>query len=164
MGSSPDPTERQHEEDPEVLDLPPETEERLRDFGEDHPEIQAIYVFGSRARRSASSLSDLDVALLVDPDRQLAESPFGPLAHYATKIQAAVGISEVDVVLLQPATPLLAHRVVSEGRVVFCRDESARSRFHARALVRYLDTAHLRKIERLYTRRRLQEDRFGRAE
>jgi len=140
--------------------------ERLSEFAAAHPEVVAVYVFGSQASGVAGPLSDFDVALLLDTDAVAERSdqqPLGPQAHYAAELRAAMGRADVDVVLLDRATPLLAHRVIAGGRLVFCRDDRARSRFHARALMRYLDTRPLRQIEQSYLRRRLAEDRFGRA-
>jgi predicted nucleotidyltransferase len=139
----------------------------LREFAAQRPEVLALYVFGSFASGTSGPLSDLDVALLVDTEavaERLEEQPLGPKVHYIAELQAALGRSDVDVVLLHRATPLLAHRVIDRGRLVFCRNERARARFHARALMRYLDTRPLRQLERSYLRRRLGEDRFGRAE
>jgi hypothetical protein len=45
----------------------------------------------------------------------------------------------VDVVILNDATPLLAHRVLSRGSLVFERSASARVRFQVRTAGRYLD-------------------------
>ena len=138
----------------------------LRGFAKERPEIVALYLFGSRASGTSGPLSDVDVALLLD-GAALAEDPekkpLGAKVHYMTELQAALGRSDVDVVLLQRATPLLAHRVIDRGQLVFCRDDRARARFHARALMRYFDTRPLRQLERSYLRRRLGEDRFGRV-
>lgn len=141
--------------------------ESLRQFGTERPEMVAIYVFGSHASGIAGPLSDLDVALLVDTDtvaEHTKKQPLGPQAHYTAELQTATGRADVDVVLLHRATPLLAHRVIDGGRLVFCRDDRARARFHARVLIRYLDTRPLRELEQSYLRRRLAEDRFGRAQ
>lgn len=149
---------------PGAPDLPSGVLDRLRRFGEGDAAIQAIYVFGSRARGSAGPGSDLDVALLIDADERPLDPVFGLHAHYAAILHESVGKPDVDVVLLDSASPLLAHRVISEGALIFCRDEAARVRFHAETLIRYLDTAPLRELERRYTRQRLRDGRFGRAE
>ena len=88
-------------------------------------EIQAAYVFGSVATRRARPDSDVDVAVLVDrrvkPVRML---------KYRLKLMADLGSalrrSDVDVVILNEAPPLLAHRVLSQGRLVFERSAPAR--------------------------------------
>lgn len=95
-------------------------------------EIQAAYVFGSTATGRARRDSDVDVAVLlarpVRPDRGLT---------YRLKLIADLGSalrrSDVDVVILNDAPPLLAHRVLSHGKLVFERSASARVGFRASA-------------------------------
>jgi len=143
-----------------------EVVERLRAFASEHPEVVAVYVFGSEASGSAGALSDIDIALLLDEDalaRLSDEQPLGATAHYTATLQAVLRRPDADVALLHQASPLLAHRVIDQGELVFCRDDRARAAFHARALMRYLDTRPLRQLGRTYLRRRLAEDRFGRA-
>ena len=40
----------------------------------------------------------------------------------------------------------LQHRVLRDGKVLFCRDELRRVRYEARAIVAYLDFQHLERI------------------
>jgi hypothetical protein len=68
---------------------------------------------------------------------------------------------EVQVVILNQAPPLLAYKVLVEGKQVFCRDEAARLRFRTYATQRYLDTKPLRQIQSMATARRIREARFG---
>ena len=148
------------------LPLDESVAERLREFASEHREVLAIYVFGSEASGTAGPLSDIDVALLLSPEtlaNRSAKQPFGARAAYTTALQAALQRPDVDVVLLHQASPLLAHRVIAQGRLVFCRDDRARAAFHARTLMRYLDTRPLRQLGRAYLHRRIADDRFGRA-
>jgi len=56
----------------------------------------------------------------------------------------AVGTDEVQVVVLNDATPLLRHRVLRDGVQLVDRDPRTRIRLEAAALLEYLDTAPLR--------------------
>jgi len=101
-------------------------------------EIEAAYVFGSVAAGRARADSDLDVAVLVDetvrPSRMLT---------YRLQLMADLGAAlrrrDVEVVVLNEAPPLLAHRVLSRGTLVFERSRAARVRFQVRTAARYLD-------------------------
>lgn len=62
----------------------------------------------------------------------------------------------VDLVDLSVAPPLLAHEVVSQGKLILSRDEDERVEFETRAVARYLDTAHLRKVQHEYLRKRME--------
>jgi hypothetical protein len=68
---------------------------------------------------------------------------------------------EVKVVILKQARPLLAYKVIVEGKPLFCRDEVARLRFRTDATRRYLDTKPLRRIQDAATARCIREARFG---
>jgi predicted nucleotidyltransferase len=102
-----------------------------------HKEIQAAYVFGSAVTGRVRPDSDIDIAVLVDRVRP------GQMLKYRLKLMAELGSalhrSDVDVVILNEASPLLAHRVLSKGRLVFERSASARVRFQVRTAARYLD-------------------------
>jgi hypothetical protein len=56
-----------------------------------------------------------------------------------TDLGSALGRPDVDLVILNGASPLLAHRVLSTGRLVFERSASARVRFQVRTASRYAD-------------------------
>jgi hypothetical protein len=58
---------------------------------------------------------------------------------------------------------LLAHQVVSTGTCIVCRHPSERAAFETRTVIRYLDTAHLRKIQHRYLAKRVQARHDGRA-
>ena len=73
----------------------------------DRDEILAAYLIGSQARGSAGPLSDVDLAILHDPELDPAQRLELRLA-IAAAAGAALATTEVDVVLLNAAPPLLA--------------------------------------------------------
>src|SRR5207247_9712593 len=102
------------------------------------PEIQAAYVFGAVASGRARADSDVDVAVLID-----RRVPPGRILKYRLKLMADLGTalhrSDVDVVILNEASPLLAHRVLSQGTLVFERSAPARVRFQRTKASLYMD-------------------------
>lgn len=52
---------------------------------------------------------------------------------------SALRRSDIDVIILNEASPLLAHRVLSKGKLVFERSASARVRFQVMTANRYTD-------------------------
>ena len=56
-----------------------------------------------------------------------------------TELGSALHRPDVDVVILNEAPPLLAHRVLSKGQLVFERSASARIRFQVMTANRYAD-------------------------
>ena len=121
-------------------------------------EVVAAYVFGSVATGRTRADSDVDVAVLLarplPPNRSL---------RYQLKLMADLGSalhrSDVDLVVLNDASPLLAHRVLSKGRLVFERSRSARVRFQVRTASRYADVIPMYETQIRYLKRQAQSGR-----
>lgn len=120
-------------------------------------DVRLCYVFGSVASGRARRTSDLDVAVLFT-----AEPDPAALDRLVEDLEDATGRS-VDLVDLAKAPPLLAHQIVSTGSCDVCRHPAERAAFETRTVLRFLDTAHLRKIQHTYLRERVQERHAGRA-
>ncbi len=73
-------------------------------------------------------------------------------------LEVATG-RRVDLVSLTLAPPLLLRDVVRDGVVLVCRDEDERAEFELRAISTYLDTEHLRRVQREYQRARAEARR-----
>ncbi len=116
-------------------------------------DVRLAYVFGSTAQDQARPDSDLDVAVLFHGDPAPTD-----LDRLAFELAQAAG-RPVDLIVLGRASPLLSHEVVSRGRLVVCRSDEERADFEARTMVRYLDTAHLRRIQHAYLRERAEAHR-----
>jgi uncharacterized protein len=117
--------------------------EEIRARLDDRPEIVLAYLFGSSARGTASPQSDLDVAVLAS---ETSPNVLRYRARLAEALTEVAGGKAVEVILLDEAPPALAGRIVREGRLLVCRDESQRVRFEVRALEREFDTAPLRRV------------------
>ncbi|MDQ3588125.1 MAG: nucleotidyltransferase domain-containing protein [Actinomycetota bacterium] len=137
----------------------PERERLARALDRDH--VVAGMLFGSQAAGHAGPLSDVDVAVWLDPalPREKRAALRGELSLAARE---ALATDEVDVVVLNEAPPLLRHRALSGGRRLFERDPRARVRLETKAMLDYFDTAPLREALAAGRRRRIEEGRFGR--
>ena len=105
-------------------------------------------------------LSDIDIAiLLVDdfPGRDYLSKQL----ELQTTLCRGLRTDKVDVVLLNQASPLLAHRVLSRGRLLFSRSERERQAFFIKTIREYLDTEPLRREERNHLLARIKENRFA---
>ena len=123
----------------------------------DRDPVIAAYLFGSQARGTAGPLSDVDVAIWSASGLGAADEL--ELLSYAS---AAVGSSDVDLVVLDQAPVLLRHRVLREAVRLVDRQPAERVRREARTLSEYLDTQWLRDELSRALSHRLDEDRFGR--
>jgi predicted nucleotidyltransferase len=113
---------------------------------EREPDVLAAYLFGSRARGEEHGRSDLDVGVLEAPGHSLGLDAEDRLRCF---IAEATGLS-VDLALMRWSSPVLAFEVLRDGRRVFARDEERADEIEQRLHLHYLDTAHLRKVQREY--------------
>ena len=115
-----------------------ELTQRIADLVASMTEVQEAYLFGSCARGTHQSHSDVDVAVFID-EAAVEASDYGYRADLTTSLMSGLGTNEVDVVVLNRAPPLLYHRVLRDGIRVFSRDLRATTVREGRALSRYCD-------------------------
>ncbi len=123
--------------------------DRVRDALVGRAEILEAYLFGSQARGAAESHSDVDVAVYVDREHlRGVRTPFGYDADLASELMRALGRSDVDLLLLNTAPPLLYHRVLRDGIRLLSRDLRATTVREGQVLSRWCDYApQLAKID-----------------
>lgn len=133
------------------------TVDRIRQRLEGYPEIAFAYLFGSRAEGTPREDSDWDVAVAFSAELTAGE-------RFRLQLRLAADLEElgrVDLVILNDAPPLLAHRAIS-GKRLLVRDEVALVRFSVRTVSRYADQQPWREAFRRARQKRLQEGTFGR--
>jgi predicted nucleotidyltransferase len=78
--------------------------------------IVSAYVFGSTSRRARHRESDVDIAVLLDRQAYLRPRDRADVrVRLSAELVAALGINDVDVVVLNDAPPGLARAVVLDG-------------------------------------------------
>lgn len=124
---------------------------RLREALRGQSDVRFAYLFGSVARDEAHPDSDVDVAVFY-------EKPASPARHGTLheELERALGRT-IDLVNLATAPPLLLREIVRDGLVVLCRDEDALAELELSMLARYLDTQHLRAVQREALAERIEE-------
>lgn len=93
--------------------------ENLEPIWENKPEITAAWVFGSAQTGEVRSKGDVDIGLLM-----AAVPSFDEQLDLFGRLQQALNMDEVDLVILNEANPILRFEAVS-GRRLYCRDPQA---------------------------------------
>jgi predicted nucleotidyltransferase len=116
------------------------------EYFEKHPEIEVVYVFGSVAQGRTNVLSDIDIAIITD-NQQIKEKAYryGYKAEILTDLISLLKTSEVDLVILNEAGPLLRHRILSFGKLIYSKNEKKRIQFQIDTLNKYNDFKQLIK-------------------
>lgn len=127
----------------------------------DREGVVAAMLIGSQARGNPGPLSDVDIAYWHDPGLSSDESWDLRLALIGGA-EEALKTSEVDMVPLNDAPPLMQQRAISGAIRLVERDRDERVRLETRAIIDYLDTQPLRDTLQEGMRRRIEEGRFGR--
>ncbi len=124
--------------------------EKLREALQAFPAVRLAAAFGSVARGSEHARSDVDLALLLEPDtRELRQ-----------KIEADLGRAagrEVDLVFLDTAPPLLRFEIASDGVLLLARDRDDWVDFRAHAMIDWWDWAPTARLISEAAIRRLRE-------
>ncbi len=111
--------------------------------------VRLAVMFGSAARGTARSDSDVDVGVLLDDDDGL------PALRVA--LERGVGRS-VDLVSLREAPPLLRFEIARDGRLLIERDPHVWVEFRAHAMIDWWDWAPTAQLMHRAVRSRLQRE------
>ena len=104
---------------------------------EDEP-VQLAYLYGSSATGQTTPFSDVDVALVVgDAIRPLERLKLILRVQLSLADQCAV--RDADVRVIDDAPLVFRGRVVTDGTLVYSRDERARVAFETTTRMRYFD-------------------------
>lgn len=108
--------------------------EGLVDAARQDASVLAVVVFGSNARGENTDRSDLDVCLVLMPQRR----PQGP-ANLSEKRLEYLASFDLDIHIFQQLPLYVRVRVLRDGQVVFTRDEDKLYRMALRTIQEFED-------------------------
>lgn len=79
------------------------------------PQVEKVYLFGSRARGDAGPRSDIDLAIACPQADAIIWSDI------CEAVDAAETLLCIDIVRLEEAAPELAQKILTEGRLLYER-------------------------------------------
>jgi predicted nucleotidyltransferase len=118
--------------------LPVDIEDRLVTLGPvlaGQPRIRFAYLFGGGARHELRPLSDIDLAVYLDPGADAVEARLAAIGAVTTHL----GTDAVDLVVVNRAPTALVGRILQSRRVISEQDPFLRHRFESLALRKFLD-------------------------
>jgi len=121
------------------------------------PRVRLVYLFGSAADPSRTTVRDVDLAVLTDPP--LAQDE---LLRLRANLVLAVG-GDFDLVSLNDASVVLAWEVADGGDCLYARDPDVEVEFVTRARARFWDFKPFLDEQWRLAGRRLEERRRGTA-
>jgi predicted nucleotidyltransferase len=131
-------------------------EERITNYLQMHDEILFAFVFGSFLTKD--NYRDIDIAVY------FKETP-GLLALGALQSELGEIIkTNIDVIILNSLpekSPVMAHQVVSTGKLLKNSDDDALITFRENTMQQYFDTAYLRAQMNKAFEKRLDKHAFG---
>ena len=125
--------------------------------------VVLAYLFGSQAEGRARPSSDVDIAVLLPYDTPRSKF-FDARLSLTNELMDLLHKNEVDVVVLNEATPLLAYQVLKNGKVLY-EDSRTRPRvgFIVRVMKQYMDTEHFRQLSLKYLNVSMAQYRLRRS-
>lgn len=100
------------------------------------PRIVAAYLFGSYAEGLIHKRSDIDLAILVSPDKSFN---LDGLLDLEVKITLALHTERYDIVIANSASLILKFRIISTGKLIYNSNDDLRCEFEERVMQEYYD-------------------------
>jgi uncharacterized protein len=111
---------------------------KIKQFAARQKDVLAVYLYGSQAGRQARPDSDIDLAILFDEEKKLPSSWGGRHVSISGQLSQLLK-KEVEVQDLSLADVSFCHRVLTEGRLVYCKNDNKRADFEVGCLNSYFD-------------------------
>ena len=105
--------------------------------------VLLLYLHGSYAKGTQAPLSDIDLAVLLEPEHGRDYRLYGELQ---IAFQDACGRDDIDLVVFNTAGPIIRDRVIRHGRLLYARTEAQRIAFEADALKRAMDFSYYSQV------------------
>ena len=105
------------------------------------PGIAAAYLFGSSIKGSITDRSDIDIAIL------FSEYPRDGIDRLdiMSSLSSTAG-KDVDLVILNDASPILYHEILSNGELIFENNRGCRIQSEIKSRKLYEDYRHIHSI------------------
>jgi predicted nucleotidyltransferase len=121
-----------------------ELERIINNLFNNHDEVLLCYLYGSYVSGNKSEYSDIDLGILLESTLK---------KHYLYQVDLSLEIEkefgnkiEIDLCILNDATPRFLYNVIKNGRIIHFKDETLQHEFEIRVLYDYLEIKPLLDI------------------
>ncbi|MFA3784153.1 nucleotidyltransferase domain-containing protein [Melioribacteraceae bacterium 4301-Me] len=125
-------------------------EDKISQYLFKRDEILFAYLFGSFVRQE--NYHDIDIAIYLKEnfDKDNYKSfPYGYESHIIGELNLLVK-KNIDLVVTNNANVLIQKRIITQGKLLFSKDEKKRIYYENNVRKLFIDTENLRKIRRYY--------------
>jgi len=130
---------------------------KLPEVFKQYPEIQAVYLFGSRAAQKEHLESDIDLAVIAEGEVK-STTKLDILADLAGQ-----GFCDVDLVILNTDDIVLKYEVIRQNHIVYQRSNFDRGSMYSKVVRQYLDFYPYLTVQRKAYKKRAMNDSAGGA-
>lgn len=133
----------------------PQIIKNIRNIITGESNIKFAYLFGSLAENKITLLSDTDIAVYLDGRTNHFKYRLKLIELLINRLKA----DNIDLVILNTAPPLLKYEVI-KSNYVLKDDAMRRVPFEYTVLQEFLDTAYLRRVQRLITLEKIRKEEY----
>lgn len=113
----------------------------VKDLFEPLDYIIFAYLFGSYATGKVWAMSDIDIAVYVDPRK--VNDLFKLKLRLLGMLNDAFKTDKIDLVILNEAPPVLKYEILVKGILIFTKDKEIHTEFYLRATKEYFDFQYI---------------------
>lgn len=122
----------------------PVDEKNLTDFFRKQEQVRLAYIYGSTAKGKSGTMSDIDLAVYLNPDLNKKER-FSQQLNLICGLTGLLKTDKVDLVIMNDVPLSLKYEIISANHPLFARDEGERIDVEHVILSRYLDRRFFEK-------------------
>ncbi len=125
----------------------------LKEIFKDYPYIVSAYLFGSQSSGVFGPMSDVDIAMLLNDNAPKGRELIHEQDYLSYRISKALGVKEVDIVVLNNQGPIFQHNILRTGKLIYDSAPLLRIKFTMRVISTFCDfEPTLRFIEKFHFR------------
>jgi len=100
--------------------------------------ISFILLIGSHAKEEQGPMSDIDIAIYIDPEKHVRNSLSGSL-KLGVYLEKKLKREDIDVIVLNDALPTMKFNSINANIILYMQDEGVYEDFFVRSLSEYYD-------------------------